>query len=78
MQDKFDTKRLKEIITDIEDINLQKESLSDHIKAILQQAKVEGFKIEIIKKVIVLRKMTKEEIEEQDQLVEDYMKAVEG
>lgn len=68
--------RLLSIVQRIENLNEQKEALSDDIREIFLEAKSAGFENKIVREVIKRRKLSPAERREQDDLVERYEQAL--
>ena len=67
---------LKSFIERIERLEEEKKALGDDIKDVYGEAKANGFETKIIRKIIALRKMDKDELDEQEALLETYMRAI--
>lgn len=70
--------RLKAFIERIERLEEEKKGLSDDIKDIMGEAKGTGFDTKIIRKLLKLRKMDKQEIQEEEELLALYVAAIGG
>lgn len=58
--------RLKQIVSEIEDLMEKKKEIDQHISALLSSAELMGFSKKILKKVISIKNKTREEIEEEE------------
>jgi len=67
---------LRSFIERIERLTEEKETVSDDIKDVYGEAKSRGFDAKILKKVIAIRKMDKDERLEQEALLETYLVAL--
>ena len=67
---------LKQCIQQIEHGECEKQDAADHIKDIYDRLKGEGFDVKIVRQVIKRRKMDAAEVNEQDEMLELYEKAV--
>lgn len=67
---------LLSIVQRIEKLNADTETIAADIKEIYHEAKMQGFDVKYIKKCIALRKKDKDEIDEDDALMEMYRKAL--
>lgn len=67
---------LLSIIERIEKLNADAEAIAADIKEIYHEAKMQGFDVKYIKKCIALRKKDKDEIDEDDALMEMYRNAI--
>src|ERR1700761_130973 len=67
---------LKSFIERIERLEEEKKALAEDIKDVYAEAKGVGFDTKIIRKVISLRKRDREEIEEEETILELYLRAL--
>jgi uncharacterized protein (UPF0335 family) len=68
--------RLKSFIERLERLEEEKKGLQDDIKDVYAEAKGTGFDTKIIRQIIRLRKMEKEDLQEQEELLELYKAAL--
>jgi len=68
--------RLKSFVERIERLEEEKAVLAADIKDVYSEAKGSGFDTKIIKHIIKLRKMDKDDIDEQETLMELYKRAL--
>ena len=68
--------KLRQYIEKIEVLEKEKAQIQEAVKDVFSEAKHEGFDTSIMKKVIRLRKMKPEELDEQDQLLTTYREAL--
>ena len=68
--------KLKNVIERIERLEDEKETVQDSIKEVYQEAGGQGFDIRTLKKVVKLRKMDSEKLEEQEYLLNLYKNAL--
>jgi uncharacterized protein (UPF0335 family) len=68
--------QLKLFIERIETLEIEKAECIERIRDVLAEAKNEGFDVKIIRQVIKLRKMKKEEVAEQEELLDLYRRAI--
>lgn len=68
--------QLRSFIERIERLEEDKQSIADDIKDCYGEAKSTGFDSKILKKVIAIRKMDKDERMEQEAILETYMAAL--
>ena len=68
--------KLKSLITEVERLEEQKKQISDNIKEMLDEAKSFGFDIKIIRKILKIRKIDDEKLQEQEYLIEVYKDAL--
>ena len=76
MQEIIETARLKQIVSKIETIEQEKADYSEALKDAFSEAKSLGFDVKIIKHVLKLRKKDKEQLAEEDNLIELYRGAL--
>ena len=69
---------LRSFIERIERLEVEKKAIADDIKDVYAEAKSVGFDTKIMRKVIALRKMETHERQEQEELLDIYMHAIEG
>jgi uncharacterized protein (UPF0335 family) len=67
---------LKQFVERIERLEQEKREIQDHIKDLFAEAKSSGFEPKIMKQVIKARRMKKEELEEEEVLLETYKRAL--
>jgi uncharacterized protein (UPF0335 family) len=65
---------LKNIIEKIEKLEEQKSDISEEIKDVYANAKNEGFDAKILKKILAMRRVKPEKLEEEEMLIEHYKK----
>jgi uncharacterized protein (UPF0335 family) len=70
------TEQLKYFIEKIENLEEEKAQISDDIKAVYAEAKANGYDTKIMKQVIRVRRMDKDELAEQQELLELYFEAL--
>jgi uncharacterized protein (UPF0335 family) len=68
--------RLKSFVERIERLEEERRALSGDIKEVYAEAKGNGFDIKIMRQVIRLRRMDKEDLDEQDALIDIYKRAL--
>ena len=68
--------RLKSFIERIERLEEEKKTLANDIKEVYAEAKGTGFDTKIIRQLIRLRKMDKDDLDEQETLIEIYKRAI--
>jgi len=69
---------LRSFIERIERLEEEKKGIADDIKDVFAEAKAAGFDPKIMRQVIKLRKMDREERQEQEALLDTYLHAIEG
>ena len=67
---------LKSLVERIEKLNADADAIAADIKDIYHEAKMQGFDAKYIKKCIALRKKDKDEIDEEDELMQMYRNAL--
>ena len=68
--------RIRSFIERIEHIEAELQELSEGKKEVFAEAKNEGFDVKILREILKLRKQDKEEREEQETLLDVYMRAM--
>lgn len=72
----FDNQQLISIIERIERLNSDASDITEGIKEVFEEAKSAGYDPKYIRKIITLRKMDRDELDEQDELMAMYRNAV--
>ncbi|MDR1475722.1 MAG: DUF2312 domain-containing protein [Holosporales bacterium] len=68
---------IKQIVSRIENLEEKKTEVLTDIKDTFAEAKSQGLDIAILRKLIKIRKMKKEDVEEEEELLEIYKRALE-
>jgi uncharacterized protein (UPF0335 family) len=68
--------RLKSFIERIERLEEERKALGDDIKEVYAEAKGTGFDPKIMRQVIRLRRMDKDDLDEQESLIDIYKRAL--
>jgi uncharacterized protein (UPF0335 family) len=68
--------RLKSFIERIERLEEEKRALSGDIKEVYAEAKGTGFEPKVMRQIIKIRKMDKEELDEEESLLDLYKRAL--
>jgi uncharacterized protein (UPF0335 family) len=68
--------RLKSFIERIERLEEERKTLSEDIKEVYAEAKGTGFDTKIMRQLIRLRKMDKDDLDEQETLLDVYKRAI--
>ena len=68
--------RIRSFVERIEQLELELQELSEGKKEVFAEAKNEGFDVKILREIIKLRKQDKDEREEQETLLDVYMRAM--
>src|SRR5579862_4024057 len=68
--------RLKSFIERIERLSEEKKALSNDIAEVFAEARGAGFDVKIMRQVIRLRRMDKDDLDEQDALLDVYKRAL--
>jgi uncharacterized protein (UPF0335 family) len=68
--------RLKSFIERIERLEEEKQALANDIKEVYAEAKGTGFDTKIMRQLIRLRKMDKDDLDEQETLIDIYKRAI--
>ena len=67
---------LKSFIERIERLEEEKKALGDDIRDVYSEAKANGFEVKIMRQVVKIRKMDKDDLDEQEALLETYLRAL--
>lgn len=67
---------LKQIISKIERLEQEKNTIADDIKDVFTEAKSHGFDTKIMKQILKIRKMDVEKVQEQEELLDMYKHAL--
>lgn len=67
---------LRSFIERVERLEEEKKALSDDIKDVYAEAKANGFDTKTMRKVIALRKMDKDDLDEAEALLDTYLRAL--
>jgi len=73
---RFAKDQLRSIIERVEKLEEEKKAISDDIRDVFGEAKVNGFDVKALRAIIRLRKMETSEREEHDAILETYMLAL--
>ena len=68
--------RLKSFIERIERLEEEKKALAEDIKEVYAEAKGNGFDVKIIRQIIKIRKLDSNDRDEQEALLDVYMRAI--
>jgi len=68
--------RLKSFVERIERLEEERKALSNDIKEVYAEAKGTGFDVKIMRQVIRLRRMDKDDLDEQETLLDIYRRAL--
>jgi uncharacterized protein (UPF0335 family) len=68
--------RLKSFIERIERLEEEKQALAGDIKEVFAEAKGAGFDVKIMRQIIKIRKMDKDDLDEQETLLDVYKRAL--
>ncbi|MFZ2004277.1 MAG: DUF2312 domain-containing protein [Stellaceae bacterium] len=68
--------RLKSFVERIERLEEEKKALASDIKEVYAEAKGTGFDVKIMRQVIRLRRMDKDDLDEQETLLDVYRRAL--
>jgi len=68
--------QLRSFIEKLENLEQDKAELSETIRDVFAEAKSEGFDVKVMRQLMKLRRMKKEELAEQEELLDLYRQAV--
>lgn len=69
--------RIRSFIERVEQLDEELKALNEGRKEVFAEAKGEGFDVKVLKEILKLRKQDKDERDEQDTLLDLYMRAME-
>ena len=67
---------LRQIIERVESLNQEKQGVQDTIKEALAEAKSRGFDTKALRKLIAIRKRNRDDLAEEEAILEVYMSAL--
>jgi len=67
---------LRSFIERIERLEEEKKALADDIRDVYAEAKGTGFDVKVMRQIVKIRKMDKDDLDEQEALLETYMRAL--
>ena len=67
---------LKQFIEQIEQLEEEKQAVAESIKDVYSELKGEGFDVKIVREIIKLRKLDRDELDEHDELIDLYKQAI--
>ena len=73
---RFAKDQLKAIIERVERLEQEKKAISDDIRDVFAEAKVNGFDVKALRTIVKMRKMEASEREEQEAILETYLHAL--
>lgn len=73
---RFAKEQLKAIIERVERLEEEKKAISDDIRDVFAEAKVNGFDIKALRTIVKMRKIEATEREEQEAILETYLHAL--
>lgn len=73
---RFAKDQLKAIVERVEKLEEEKKAISDDIRDVFAEAKVNGFDVKALRQVVKLRKMDKSERQEQEAILDTYLVAL--
>ncbi|MBR1944639.1 MAG: DUF2312 domain-containing protein [Alphaproteobacteria bacterium] len=68
---------IKQVVAQIEHLEERKTEIAQEISDVFREAKNEGLDVNVLKQLIKLRKKKKEQVEEEEALLEVYRKVLE-
>lgn len=74
--DEINSGHLRAFIERVERLEAEKKALSEDIKEVYAEAKGNGFDPKIMRKIVVLRKMDQDKRDEEEALIDIYMRAL--
>lgn len=73
---RFAKDQLRAIVERVEKLEEEKKAISDDIRDVFAEAKVNGFDVKALRQVVKLRKMEKSERQEQEAILDTYLVAL--
>jgi len=73
---RFAKDQLKAIIERVERLEEEKKAISDDIRDVFAEAKVNGFDVKALRTIVKMRKIETSEREEQEAILETYLHAL--
>jgi uncharacterized protein (UPF0335 family) len=67
---------LKSFIERIERLEEEKKALADDIRDVYSEAKANGFDAKVMRQIVKIRKMDKDELDEQEAILDTYLLAL--
>lgn len=68
--------KLKQIVENIEHLEMEKKEITDQISAVYSEAKSAGFDVKVLKRVVALRKKDINVVREEEDLLEVYKQSL--
>ena len=68
---------LRQFIEQVEYLEEQKASVSSDMRDVFSEAKSAGFDVKVIRQILKMRKMNKDELREQEEVLNTYLQALE-
>lgn len=69
--------QLKSIIERIERLDIERQSITDDIKEVYNEAKANGFHKKVLRRIVALRKRDRGEVAEEEAILDLYLSALE-
>jgi uncharacterized protein (UPF0335 family) len=73
---RFAKDQLKAIVERVEKLEEEKKAISDDIRDVFAEAKVNGYDVKALRQVVKLRKLDKNERQEQEAILDTYLVAL--
>lgn len=70
--------RIRSFVERIENLDTELQEINEQKKEVFSEAKGEGFDVKVLREIIKLRKLDKDERDEQETLLDVYMRAMES
>lgn len=71
-----DARKLRAYLEKIENLEVEKTEISEHINDVFREAKADGFDVAVMKKVLRIKKMKPEDRRRQDDILDTYLLAL--
>lgn len=72
----IETGMLKQLVDKLDRLEDDKKNILDDIKTVYNEAKSQGFDVKTLKKIVKMRRMDRNKLEEDDALLETYRNAL--
>jgi len=78
MTERANGEELRQFIERIERLNAEKQEAADHAKEVYAQAKGHGYDTKAMRKIVARRKRDRDDLAEEEAIIEMYETALEG
>lgn len=78
MTERANGEELRQFIERIERLNAEKQEAADHAKEVYAEAKGRGYDTKVMRKIVARRKRDRDDLAEEEAIIEMYETALEG